>query len=53
MTMTANTFEDWSAGEDRTLDARRVERERIAMSEARIEVCEWYESDFEHVTVQS
>jgi hypothetical protein len=51
--MNEPTFENWSALESKSLDDRRIERERIAMREAQIEVCEWYESDFEHVTVQS
>ena len=42
--MTANIFEDWSATEDRSLDARRIERERMQMREARIEVTEYLDA---------
>ena len=48
--MDTNTFENWSALESRALDDRRIERERVEMREAQIDVHEWsdviYRGDF-------
>jgi hypothetical protein len=42
--MNEPTFENWSALESKSLDARRVERERIAIRESRIEVTEYLDA---------
>jgi hypothetical protein len=42
--MNEYTFESWSALESKSLDDRRLERERVAAIEAHIEVREWHDA---------
>ena len=50
---TESVFENWSATESKSLDDRRIERERVAMREAAIEVIEWHDAQMENVVLQS
>ena len=51
--MNESTFENWSALESKSLDDRRIERERVAMREAAIEVIEWHDAQMEFVVIRS